>query len=192
MSKCHFLIFVNQVSDQKYCFWFSISWFLKKSVKISIFSKKGLYSVEFNPSNILRDYNSSTGNITLLENNPKNFRVILQLRVKFPFLNFLGLNSKSVIFPCVNICQLASFGLFKGFWHLTEFSTWRDASTSHFLPSARAFDGMSSWQDIWTLGIVAKREILLTGPRLQLWRSRAKIKVNAAEKKLNCIKHNLC
>ena len=54
--------------------------------------------MEFNPSNILRDYNTSIGNITLLENNPKNFRVIFQFRVKFPFLNFLGLNSKSVIF----------------------------------------------------------------------------------------------
>ena len=79
--------------------------FLKKCYNPS-FLKKGLYSVKFNPSNILRNNNPTIGNITLLEYKPENFRVIFKFRVKFHFFNFLGLNSKrlfskSVIFPCV-------------------------------------------------------------------------------------------
>ena len=71
--------------------------FLKKCYNPS-FLKKGLYSVKFNPSNISRDNNPTIENITLLEYNPENFRVIFKFRVKFHFFNFLGLNSKKVIF----------------------------------------------------------------------------------------------
>ena len=57
--------------------------------------------MEFNPSNILRDYNTSIGNITLLENNPKNFRVIFQFRVKFPFIELFRVKFQKCYFPKV-------------------------------------------------------------------------------------------
>ena len=55
--------------------------------------------MEFNPSNILRDYNTSIGNITLLENNPKNFRVIFQFRVKFPFFELFTVKFRKCYIP---------------------------------------------------------------------------------------------
>ena len=57
--------------------------------------------MEFNPTNILRDYNTSIGNITLLEYNPKNFRVIFQNRVKFPFFENFRVKFQKCYFPKV-------------------------------------------------------------------------------------------
>ena len=46
-------------------------------------------------------YKRYAKNITLFESNPKNFRVIFQFWLKFPFLKFLGLISKILMFPYV-------------------------------------------------------------------------------------------
>ena len=57
--------------------------------------------MEFNPDYILREYNPTIGNITLLEYNPRNFRVIFQFRVKFPVFELFRVKFQKCYFPKV-------------------------------------------------------------------------------------------